>query len=143
VPTRNRLEANSTNRKAAQSAEAVRAIAWLLKQQNPDGGWGGIAGTPSTIEETSLAIDALIPVPGNTHRPAVVSGIEWLSKAIADGQLDQPAPIGFYFAKLWYYEKLYPIIFSVAALTRASKADWLDEACKKDSTLSSIPFKKD
>jgi squalene-hopene/tetraprenyl-beta-curcumene cyclase len=31
----------------------------------------------------------------------------------------QPAPIGFYFAKLWYYEKLYPLIFTVAALGRA------------------------
>jgi squalene-hopene/tetraprenyl-beta-curcumene cyclase len=134
-----RLEAYSTNRKGAKSRQVVRAIEWLHSQQNPDGGWGGIAGAPSTIEETSLAVDALIPAPGNTHRPAVVSGIKWLCKAIADGRLDEPAPIGFYFAKLWYYEKLYPIIFSVAALTRARKTDWLDEACKKDSTSSSVP----
>ncbi|MDP6504909.1 MAG: hypothetical protein QF886_14920, partial [Planctomycetota bacterium] len=59
--------------------------------------------------------------------------------AIADDRLDEPAPIGFYFAKLWYYEKLYPIIFSIAALTRARKTDWLDEACKKDSTSSPVP----
>lgn len=116
------------------SPEAAHAIEWLLRQQNQDGGWGGVAGTPSTIEETSLAIDALIPAPGNTHRPAVVSGIRWLSGAIGDGQLYEPAPIGFYFAKLWYYEKLYPLTFSVAALNRGRKADWLDEACKKDST---------
>jgi len=32
------------------------------------------------------------------------------------------SPIGFYFAKLWYYEKLYPIIFTVGALNRASAA---------------------
>ena len=125
------------------SVEAVRAIDWLLGQQTPDGGWGGIAGTPSTIEETSLAIDALIPAPGNTHRPAVVSGIQWLSYAIAEGKLDEPAPIGFYFAKLWYYENLYPLTFSVAALNRASKTDWLDEACKKDSTSSSSHRKQD
>ena len=25
-------------------------------------------------------------------------------------------PIGFYFAKLWYYEKLYPLIYTVRAL---------------------------
>ena len=30
-----------------------------------------------------------------------------------------PAPIGFYFAKLWYYEKLYPLVFAVAALGQA------------------------
>ena len=35
------------------------------------------------------------------------------------GGLHSPTPIGFYFAKLWYFEKLYPIIFSVAALGRA------------------------
>ena len=27
--------------------------------------------------------------------------------------------IGFYFARLWYYEKLYPLVFSVSALGRA------------------------
>ena len=31
----------------------------------------------------------------------------------------RPSPIGFYFAKLWYYERLYPMIFTVAALARA------------------------
>jgi squalene-hopene/tetraprenyl-beta-curcumene cyclase len=30
----------------------------------------------------------------------------------------EPSPIGFYFAKLWYYERLYPRIFTVAALKR-------------------------
>jgi squalene-hopene/tetraprenyl-beta-curcumene cyclase len=29
------------------------------------------------------------------------------------------SPIGFYFAKLWYYERLYPLIFTVAALGQA------------------------
>jgi len=29
-----------------------------------------------------------------------------------------PSPIGFYFAKLWYYEKLYPMIFATGALER-------------------------
>jgi hypothetical protein len=30
-----------------------------------------------------------------------------------------PAPIGFYFAKLWYFERLYPLIFAVSCLRRA------------------------
>jgi squalene-hopene/tetraprenyl-beta-curcumene cyclase len=34
----------------------------------------------------------------------------------------QPTPIGFYFAKLWYYERLYPLIFTVGALGRAASA---------------------
>lgn len=32
----------------------------------------------------------------------------------------EPAPIGFYFAKLWYYERLYPLIFTVGALGKAA-----------------------
>jgi squalene-hopene/tetraprenyl-beta-curcumene cyclase len=37
------------------------------------------------------------------------------------GRLNDATPIGFYFAKLWYFEKLYPIIFAVAALGRARR----------------------
>ena len=37
-----------------------------------------------------------------------------------DGGLQAPSsPIGFYFAQLWYYEKLYLLIFAVEALARA------------------------
>ena len=31
----------------------------------------------------------------------------------------QPSPIGFYFAKLWYYENLYPLTYTVSALGSA------------------------
>jgi len=31
------------------------------------------------------------------------------------------SPSGFYFAKLWYYERLYPQIFTVAALSRMAR----------------------
>jgi squalene-hopene/tetraprenyl-beta-curcumene cyclase len=34
----------------------------------------------------------------------------------------EPSPIGLYFAKLWYYEKLYPLIFTVSALGQALRA---------------------
>ena len=50
---------------------------------------------------------------------AVQRGLEWLIGRIEAGGLYEPTPIGFYFAKLWYFEKLYPIIFTVAALGRA------------------------
>jgi squalene-hopene/tetraprenyl-beta-curcumene cyclase len=40
---------------------------------------------------------------------------------VENHQHRQPAPIGFYFAKLWYYERLYPLIFTVAALGRACR----------------------
>jgi squalene-hopene/tetraprenyl-beta-curcumene cyclase len=40
-------------------------------------------------------------------------------EAVESGRFREPSPIGFYFAKLWYFEKLYPLIFTVAALGRA------------------------
>ena len=48
-------------------------------------------------------------------------GLAWLVERIEAGGLYDPTPIGFYFAKLWYYEKLYPLIFTVAALGRAQR----------------------
>jgi squalene-hopene/tetraprenyl-beta-curcumene cyclase len=39
----------------------------------------------------------------------------------AGGTQFETAPIGLYFAKLWYDEKLYPLVFTVAALERAAR----------------------
>ena len=100
---------------------ARRGVRWLLSAQNSDGGWGGAASTPSTIEETALAVEVLLSA-GPEAVTAVNNGLAWLVQRIESGGLNEPTPIGFYFAKLWYFEKLYPIIFSVAALGRARKA---------------------
>jgi len=35
-------------------------VAFLLSIQNADGGWGGAANTPSSIEETALAVEILL-----------------------------------------------------------------------------------
>ena len=94
---------------------ARRGVRWLLSAQNADGGWGGAANTPSTIEETALAVEVLLSA-GPEAVTAVNNGLAWLVQRIESGGLTEPTPIGFYFAKLWYFEKLYPIIFSVAAL---------------------------
>ncbi len=99
---------------------ARKGIAWLLANQNPDGGWGGGKGSPSSIEETALAIDVLVDA-GPDALPAVNSGSAWLVEEVERGGLLKPTPIGFYFAKLWYFEKLYPIIFTVSALGRLRK----------------------
>ncbi len=96
---------------------AQRASTWLKSTQNQDGGWGGNRQTPSSIEETSLAIDALLSV--QSARAECRRGLSWLVDRVADRSYTQPAPIGLYFAKLWYFEKLYPKIFTVAALSRA------------------------
>jgi squalene-hopene/tetraprenyl-beta-curcumene cyclase len=55
-------------------------------------------------------------------RAALRSGLDWLIRAVETGAHSEPTPIGLYFAKLWYYEKLYPLVFAVAALGRASRA---------------------
>ena len=72
-----------------------RGEEFLYAMQRENGSFG-------TIEETALAVAAT----GNER------GAQWLAT-----QTDlTPAPIGLYFAKLWYSERLYPLIFSVAAL---------------------------
>jgi squalene-hopene/tetraprenyl-beta-curcumene cyclase len=108
------------------SEPARRGVAWLLSSQNPDGGWGGAPGVPSSVEETALAVEILLDAPGadapgSPQEEPVNKGLAWLVQQIGDGALQHPTPIGFYFAKLWYFERLYPIIFSVACLGRARR----------------------
>jgi squalene-hopene/tetraprenyl-beta-curcumene cyclase len=85
----------------------------LLEIQNQDGGWGGDAGVASSIEETALAIDALA---GTGNDEAVARGVGWLIARTEGGRKFEPAPIGLYFASLWYHDKLYPMIFIVSAM---------------------------
>lgn len=93
---------------------------YLKSQQNADFGWGGFEGSPSTVEETSLAITALSY--GNDLKDEnVCKGVEWLIDQVEAESFDQPSPIGFYFAKLWYFERMYPQVFLASALGRASK----------------------
>ena len=42
-----------------------------------------------------------------------------LTEAVRQDRHRETAPIGFYFAKLWYHERLYPLTFTVAALGQA------------------------
>mgnify|MGYP001247529316 CR=1 FL=1 len=110
---------------------AVRARQWLASRQNSDGGWGGDADTPSSVEETALATEALLgwePVvdaggqlePGlENEKKRAAEGVRWLVDRVESGTWTKSSPIGFYFAKLWYFEKLYPLIFTVSALQRA------------------------
>ncbi|MGI9243564.1 MAG: prenyltransferase/squalene oxidase repeat-containing protein [Verrucomicrobiales bacterium] len=87
--------------------------AWLLRTQGTDGGWGGDHGAPPSIEETALAVSALASL-GIRNQ----GGLDWLRRATADGQSFPAAPIGFYFAKLWYYERLYPQVWALEAFGR-------------------------
>lgn len=99
----------------------ARAARWLAGIQNFDGGWGGSKGCPSSIEETALATGALLAA-ADVERQAAERGLSVLTRAIRDGSWRTAAPIGFYFAKLWYFERLYPMIFTTSALSRARKS---------------------
>jgi squalene-hopene/tetraprenyl-beta-curcumene cyclase len=108
------------------SEPARRGVAWLFDAQNPDGSWGGDKGVAGSVEESSLAVEILLDADAaastsDAIAAAVQRGLTWLVEAVEAGRLKSPEPIGFYFAKLWYYEKLYPMIFAVAALGRARR----------------------
>lgn len=93
-----------------------RGLTWLLNAQNPDGGWGGAAGAPSSIEETGIALSALADSGSND---AISRAIRWLVATTDEGRHTPPSPIGLYFARLWYYEELYPAIFALLGLRYA------------------------
>ena len=85
------------------------------------------ANSGSSIEETAWAVEGLLAgldnrmlAIDNSLQIAIRQGVDWLVRAVEDGRHRQPAPVGFYFAKLWYYEKLYPLAFTVSALGEAA-----------------------
>lgn len=91
-----------------------KAISFLASTQNEDGGWGGNASLLSTIEETSLSVRALSST-DNWEQISV--GINWLQKNLPKDLSDiKAAPIGLYFASLWYFEDMYPLVFASSAL---------------------------
>ena len=109
---------------------AERAATWLTCVQNPDGGWsGGEGGGASSTEETALALEALAAFcetalkPSTDLQSALTRGTDWLVRRVEEGSWIEPSPIGFYFAKLWYFERLYPVIHAVAALRRVNGLD--------------------
>lgn len=93
-----------------------RGLGWLRSQQNADGGWGAGHDTQSSIEETALALDTLARAP-STRDSRLRAGVDWLAGATEQGESFPASPIGFYFAKLWYFERIYPMCWTVSALS--------------------------
>ncbi len=100
----------------------ARAIDWLLSAQNGDGGWGGAPGVGSSIEETALSVDALAESSRlemdqrSAISEALRRGADWLVTHTEEGASLPASPIGLYFAQLWYFEELYPLVFTLSAL---------------------------
>lgn len=127
-----------------QAPEVARAIRFLVDAQNSDGSWGGgesmrLAFRPEpidsneegtgasdwpcigSVEETALAVEALASFPRHAEsRAALRSGSAILAELVASGRYRRTSPIGFYFARLWYDESLYPPILTASALREAS-----------------------
>jgi squalene-hopene/tetraprenyl-beta-curcumene cyclase len=97
-----------------------RGLAWLLASQNRDGGWGGDRDVPSSIEETGIALAAICSCASDGNAAAIHAAapraVQWLIDAIATADGLPAAPIGLYFARLWYYEQLYPLVFAIGGL---------------------------
>ena len=114
----------------ADMAPVRRGLAYLAAAQRPDGGWGPSrsAGTAeqsgmSSVEETAVALEAALMGGDDVAiQPVLQQGLGWLVQAVESGRHREPSPIGFYFARLWYYERLYPLVFAAGALGRALRS---------------------
>ena len=62
------------------------------------------------------------------------AGANWLACRVNEGTVQSASPIGFYFAKLWYFERLYPTIFALGGL-----AKWQNWAKRKVATGGNAP----
>ncbi|MEX0676608.1 MAG: prenyltransferase/squalene oxidase repeat-containing protein [Pirellulales bacterium] len=108
---------------------AARGLDWLASMQQSDGSWGGGAECDlekpkpqSSVEETALAVEALLGCGRvQAHEQAALKGLTWLIDAVEANRHQESSPIGFYFARLWYYERLYPLTMTVSALGQAAR----------------------
>jgi squalene-hopene/tetraprenyl-beta-curcumene cyclase len=118
------LAAVTARGNAPADAITRRAARWLLAAQNADGGWGGGPAVRSSLEETAVAITALVTAraPGDDAAltTALRRGVVWMMKTTENGRHFPAAPVGLYFARLWYSEELYPLIFAAGALESAA-----------------------
>ncbi len=115
--------------KVVRATRNSRGTEWLLAAQAPDGGIASALGIGATIEETAVAVEALAEVAEHAADRelagralvAVGRGLEWLITHTDGGKVFPAAPIGLYFAKLWYDEALYPLAFTVTAFERSAR----------------------
>ncbi len=108
---------------------ATRGGRFLLAAQRQDGGFSGdVCDAPPSVEETAVATEALARLadampaePSARFGAAARAGADWLARRTDAGRSFPAAPIGLYFARLWYAEDLYPMLFTTAALTALAR----------------------
>ncbi|NQV32801.1 MAG: squalene--hopene cyclase [Phycisphaeraceae bacterium] len=135
--------------KLCMHEELIRAATWLTAVQHPNGAWGADVTIRASLEETALAVDALATTLTSHDlllsddqtmviESAIRKGAAWLTQATEQGTAFDPSPIGLYFARLWYYEDLYPVTFTLGALNKAKLALRIQAPVReRDSTKSS------
>lgn len=95
-----------------------KGLEFLRNSQNADGGWGGAG--KSSVEETSAVLSAFAAARHPCDAERIRRGVKWLVES-SEAWIELPAaPIGLYFSSLWYYERLYPLMFFVNALRSVS-----------------------
>jgi squalene-hopene/tetraprenyl-beta-curcumene cyclase len=95
----------------------AKGIEYLLSAQNEDGGWGGAKGVRSKVTLTSRALSALASV-DNPAMEAIEKGFAYLYEMWQADLLCREEPIGLYFARLWYSEHMYNMVFTLIALKK-------------------------
>jgi len=106
---------------APESDVLREALAYLLESQQAEGGWGASPEAPETVEETGAVVAALARFAARDPyvREACRRGAERLAERVQDGTWMMESPVGLYFARLRYSERMYPVVWTVAALGAA------------------------
>jgi squalene-hopene/tetraprenyl-beta-curcumene cyclase len=104
----------SENNKIRLKEMIERGNQFLISVQNNDGSWGGDKSVSGTMEETALSISALAAW---ENIQICEKGLKWLDEFYRENGF-KSAPIGLYFASLWYDEKMYPMTSYLEALVR-------------------------
>lgn len=111
---------------ASQANDLIQpGLRYLGQSQKADGSFGGDKEAPFSLEETAVALQALCIC--GSPPAAIRASLGRLLTATGGGASFPPAPIGLYFARLWYHEQLYPVIWTLGALQAARKV----LACEK------------
>lgn len=110
-----------------------RAVAWLSRHQNDDGGWGEdlrsygdarwVGRSVSTASQTAWALIALLAA--GERSAAVERGVQWLVTAQRpDGTWDEPQFTGTGFPGAFYINyHMYRLVFPISAHGRYLRLD--------------------
>jgi squalene-hopene/tetraprenyl-beta-curcumene cyclase len=110
---------------AHDAPEFRKAVAWLVRIQNPDGGWGedgasykldyrGYESAPSTASQTAWALLGLMAA-GEVGHPAVARGIDYLARTqTPDGLWNEEPYTAVGFPRVFYlryhgYRNFFPL----------------------------------